>query len=86
MVPEREKGNPTSIPCTDPARLSHRCKKWCDCISNETSWPVGKYSGEELAGNLCHLDLLHWTGRGEWPAHNDKDAFIYQGWQLPGMA
>ena len=44
---------------------------------------VGKYSGEELAGNLCHLDLLHWTGRGEWPAHNDKEAFIYQ---LPGMA
>lgn len=72
MVPEREKerekGTPTSISCTDLAGLSHGCKKWCDCTGSETPWPIGKYSGEELAGNLCHLDLPHWAGRGAWPA------------------
>jgi len=79
MVPEREKGSPTSTPCKDAAGLSHRCEKQSDCASGKTPRPVEKYTGEELAGNLCHSDLPHWTGRGGWPAHNDKEAFVYQG-------
>lgn len=55
-------------------------------MSSETPQPMGISSGEELAGNLCHLDLLHWTGTGGWPAHSDKKVFIYQDWEVPGMA
>lgn len=61
-------------------------QKECDCMSSETHQPMEISSGVELAGNLCHLDLLHWTGRGGWPAHNDKKVFIYQDREVPGTA